>query len=239
MPEAVSEFTTAEAARAGEWRIEPLDSSETANFTLKFPPSASNRSGPAALADLGLTSASLRGGRHAVRFEIRREAGTFACEGVVEYGRGDGTFRFHADPAYAAAVAQTGMPPLTLRKQVVAAMFDLSSSFVAAIVSIGLPQLTFSQLMMLKMFGTKPEDVRALHADFPAETLDDIVGLNMIGVTPAYVEALRRAHVGGLSADNVSAMRASGVEQSFIEGLAATGHHAPSIDDVIALHRDG
>jgi hypothetical protein len=131
------------------------------------------------------------------------------------------------------------MPPLTLRKHVVAAMFDVTSSFVRAIVATGLPQVTLSQLITFKIFRITSEDVSALHAAFPSESPDDIVALAMIHVTPAYVEVLRRAKIGNLSADNVSALRASGIDQTFIEGLAANGRHALSIDEVVSLHSKG
>jgi hypothetical protein len=58
-------------------------------------------------------------------------------------------------------------------------------------------------------------------------------------VTAGHVEALRRANIGNLSADDVSALRAYGIDQVFIEGLAAKGHHSLSIDDVVGLYISG
>jgi hypothetical protein len=183
-----------------------------------------------------LTPEALGGDSHAASFELRREAGTFVCRGTAGGGRGKGDFRFDPDPDYASAVAAAGVRLTTVRDHVKAAVFDVSSSFVRAIVAIGLPSVRFADLCALGGLGVAPEDVAGLSAAFPGEDLGDFVSLAMIGVTPAYVEALRRANVDDLSIDNVAALRASGVDQAFIEGLAADGRRGLSIDDVVSLY---
>jgi hypothetical protein len=74
MADATEEPVPAEVAYAGDWRIEPTESSETVTFTLHYPPSASNTSAPIALANLGLTAGALASHQHPLRFELRREA---------------------------------------------------------------------------------------------------------------------------------------------------------------------
>jgi hypothetical protein len=239
MPNASEEPCPAEVAYAGTWRIEPIESNESVTFALHYPPSSSNRSSPIALAKLGLTTEALGGQPHPLRFEVGREAGTFVCQGIAEDGRGNGAFRFRPDPVYANAIVETGIAPLTLHQHIQAGMFDISSRFVKAIAATGLPHVTFSQLIGLRIFRITPEDVNALHVNFPSASLDDIRALAMSKVTAGYVEALRRANISNLSADNVSALRASGIDQAFIEGLAAKGHHDLSIDDVVRLHSIG
>jgi hypothetical protein len=239
MLNATEEPVPAEVAYTGTWRIEPIESNESVTFALHYPPSSSNRSGAIALAKLGLTTEALGGQPHPLRFEDRREAGTFVCQGTAEGGRGNGAFRFWPDAAYANAIVETGIPPLTLHQHIQAGMFDISSDFVKAIVATGLPDVTFSQLIGLKIFRITPEVVGTLHVNFPSASLDDIRALAMSKVTAGYVEALRRANIGNLSADNVSALRAAGIDQAFIEGLAAKGHDGLSIDDVVSLYSNG
>jgi hypothetical protein len=239
MPNATEESVPAEVAYAGTWRIEPLESNESVTFALHYPPSSSNRSGPIALANLGLTTEALGGQPHPVRFEVRREAGTFVCQGTAGDGRGNGAFRFRPDRGYANAIVDTGLPPLTLHQHIQAGMFDISSRFVQAIVATGLPHVTFPQVLGLRIFRITPEAVSALHVNFPSASLDDIRALAMSKVTAGYVEALRRANIRNLSADNVAALRASGIDQAFIEGLAAKGYHRLSIDDVVGLYSGG
>jgi hypothetical protein len=238
MPNVIEEPVPAEVAYAGTWRIEPIEADESVRFALQYAPSSSNQSGPVAIAKLGLTSDALAGEAHPVRFEARREAGTFVCRGTAEDGRGDGAFRFQPDPGYANAIIQTGLPPLTLHEHIQAGMFDIRSSFVQAIAATGLRLVSFSQLIGLKIFRIKSDDVSALHVSFPNASVDYIRALAMSKVTASYVEALRRAEIGNLSPDNVCALRAFGIDQAFIDGLAANGHRGLSIDDVVRLYSD-
>jgi hypothetical protein len=236
MPDATGKPIPAEIAYEGEWRIEPTESHGAVNFGLRYAPSSSNRSGSMALADLGLTADKLAGDRHEIRFELRREAGTFVCQGTVEAGRGGGTFRFRPDPAYSSAIADTGIMTFDLRDHIKAAMFDVSSSFVNIVVG-SFPRATFSQLLALRIFRIAPDVVAALHTEFPDGGVDDLVALGMFGVTPDYVNALRRAEIGDLTAHNVAALRASGVDQAFVDGLAANVHRPRSIDEIVELYR--
>jgi hypothetical protein len=237
MADALEEPLPAEIASTGIWRIDPLESNDgKVTFGLAYPAAGNNCSGAFSLATLGLTADALAGPRHPLRFELRREAGTFVCEGTAEDGRGNGEFRFQADPAYANAVGETDIP-FTFRDQIAAGIFDVSQAFVKATAAMGLPHVTFRQLLSLKIFSITPEDASALHANFPSGSLDDIVVLGMMCVTPAYVEALRRADVRGLSVSNVFALRAAGVDQAFIENLAEAGRHGLSIDEVARLYR--
>ncbi len=116
-------------------------------------------------------------------------------------------------------------------------MFDLSLSFVHDIVGIELPHVTFSQLLSFKIFRMKAEDVAAFYAMFPNDGADEIVALGVLRIKPEYVDALRRARIRGLTAANVAALSASGIDQTFIEGLVASGRNGLSIDDVVNLHR--
>ncbi len=239
MPNGPQETVPAEVAYTGIWRIDPIESSASVTFALHYPPSSSNRSGPTTLSELGLTTEALGGPPHTLSFEVRREAGTFVCQGTAGNARGDGRFRFRPDPVYANAIAETGIAPLTLHQHIQAGMFDISSSFVQPIVATGLPSISFSQLIALRIFRITPEDVSALYPYFPNASLDDIRALAMSKVTGGYVDALRRANIGNLSADNVCALRAYGIEQGFIDALTAQGHHGLSIDDVVRLYSDG
>jgi hypothetical protein len=87
-------------------------------------------------------------------------------------------------------------------------------------------------VIAMKMFGVEPETAQLLGSYFPTVRARDILSLKMVGVTPAYVDALHRAGVRDLSIENVSALRAAGIDQAFVENLAANGPQGLSIDDV-------
>jgi hypothetical protein len=237
MADASAEPAPAEIAYVGEWRIDTLEMSGGFSFALTH--QASRRGAPASLADLGLSAEQLTADVHPLYFEVRRDAGTFACLGTAGNGHGSGQFRFCPDPAYEAAIAQAGLAPLPLHHLIKAGMFDITQPFVEAIAAIGLPRVTFAELLSLKIARITPDDVRAFHADLPGATLDEIATLGMMRITPAFVGLLRRAQITGLSFDNVSGLHASGVDEAFVDGLIASGKLGLSIDEVVDLYRKG
>jgi hypothetical protein len=237
MADAIAEPAPAEVAYVGEWRIDPLEASGGFSFALAH--QASRRGTPTRLADLGLGEEQLAAQNHPIYFEVARDSGTFACLGTAGAGCAAGQFRFCPDPAYEAAIAQAGLAPLALHQLIKAGMFDLTRSFVEAIAEIGLPRVTFSELLSLKIARLVPEAVRAFHTELPSAGLDEIATLGIMRVTPAYVAALRRAQIAGLSFDNVSALSTSGVDEAFIESLIASGRFGLSVDDVVARYRNG
>jgi hypothetical protein len=234
-PSSASVDAPPQISYAGKWSIETTGSNDSAHLTLQYPPSSSNDSGMASLSALGLEPGTFGGSGHAVQFGIRRDAGTFVCQGNAGSGSGGGTFKFEPNPQYVRDVVAAGFAAPTLREQVMAGMFDVGTSYVQAMGAAGLRGVRLDKLVDLKIFDLTPEFVAALHADFPDESIDGFVALHMVGVTPAYVDALRRAGVPNLSADNVSALRAAGVDQAFAERLATKGPHGLSIDEVVRL----
>jgi hypothetical protein len=239
MPETAARDYPQEIAYTGGWHIEPTATDETVRFGLSYPASASNRTTSTALASLGLTAQSLAGEAHPIDFRDARDAGTFECRGMAEAGRASGEFRFRPDPAYAELVRESGFPPLTLREHIQAGMFEIGSPFLKAIGASGIENVAFSDLVKMSVFKIKPEAIRELHAYFPSEGIDELTRLATVGVTAAYADALCRADIRHRSAENVAALRASGVDQAFVDRLAADGRHGLSIDDVVSAYRSG
>jgi hypothetical protein len=235
VPSADSQSAPAEISYAGKWRIEATGSKDSAELTLRYPPTMSNSSGTASLSALGLQPGTFAGSGHAVQFVIRRDAGTFVCQGTARAGHGDGTFRFDPNPQYVRDVVAAGYPTPTLGQQIVAGLFDVRSSYVQAMAAAGIRGVGLDNVVGLKIFGVTPDFVAGMHADFPDESSMDFVFLSMSGVTPAYVDALRRADVSNLTVGNLSALRAAGVDQAFVEHLATKGPHGLTIDQIVRL----
>jgi beta-lactamase regulating signal transducer with metallopeptidase domain len=71
-------------------------------------------------------------------------------------------------------------------------------------------------------------------------TVDDLITLRSSGVTPAYIEEMRKsAGLGDLSLDDIAAMRVQGVTPAYISGLRAAGLKIDSADTVISLRVQG
>src|SRR6185369_10220976 len=64
-------------------------------------------------------------------------------------------------------------------------------------------------------------------------TVDDLIALRTAGVTPAYIEEMRKAGLGELSLDEIAAMRLQGVTPQYISSLRAAGVKLDNAETVI------
>ena len=70
-------------------------------------------------------------------------------------------------------------------------------------------------------------------------TVDDLIALRTAGVTPAYIEEMRKAGLGELSLDEIAAMRLQGVTPQYISSLRAAGIKLDSAETVIGFRVQG
>ena len=250
---------------SGTWKIYSTGNAGLVNLALSYAPTLSNSAGIVPLAAMGMSAQDLAG-EHALQFRFPAAAGDFMCQGDAANGKGSGTFVFVPDAAYSKAYDAIHPTALTPRQQVQAGIFDLSIDFVRAVAAAGFADASFETLLGMKIFGVTPGfvktlhadfptadssdvvgtwmlvdkehvEIHALHLDFPAESLDAIVALATAGVTPAYVTALRNAGVHDISAESVAVLHANGVDQAFVDRLAANGPRGLSVEEVVRLKK--
>jgi beta-lactamase regulating signal transducer with metallopeptidase domain len=71
-------------------------------------------------------------------------------------------------------------------------------------------------------------------------TVDDLIALRTAGVTPAYIDEMRKsAGLGELSLDEIAAMRLQGVTPSYISAMRSAGLKIDNADTIIALKVQG
>ncbi|MEP9360990.1 M56 family metallopeptidase [Sphingomonas sp. KR3-1] len=85
------------------------------------------------------------------------------------------------------------------------------------------------------------QDREADRNDHARHALDSIVGAKAVGVTPEYVDALRRAapQLGPVTLDDATGMRAVGVTPEYVRAMMATGLRIRSFDDIIGARAVG
>jgi len=85
-----------------------------------------------------------------------------------------------------------------------------------------------------------PQDRRADREDHQNRELDAIVGAKAVGVTPDYIEGLRRAAPQlGISLDTATGARALGVTPEYVQAMMATGLRIRSFDDIMGARAVG
>lgn len=71
--------------------------------------------------------------------------------------------------------------------------------------------------------------------------LNAIIGARAVGVTPEYIEAIRRAapQLGPISLDDATSMRAVGVTPEYVQAMMSTGLRIRSFDDMVSARAVG
>ncbi|MFS2112442.1 hypothetical protein ACCC88_22340, partial [Sphingomonas sp. Sphisp140] len=85
-----------------------------------------------------------------------------------------------------------------------------------------------------------PQDHRADRNDQQHRELDAIIGAKAVGVTPDYIEGLRRAAPQlGIGLDEATGARALGVTPEYVQAMMATGLRIRSFDDIMGARAVG
>jgi beta-lactamase regulating signal transducer with metallopeptidase domain len=70
-------------------------------------------------------------------------------------------------------------------------------------------------------------------------SIDDLITLRSVGVTPAYIDEMRGAGLGELSLDDVVSLRVQGVTSEYVKNLRAAGLELKDADTVASLRAQG
>jgi beta-lactamase regulating signal transducer with metallopeptidase domain len=70
-------------------------------------------------------------------------------------------------------------------------------------------------------------------------SVDDLIRMRAVGVTPRYIAAMEEAGLGALSIDQLVSLRAVGVTPAYIEGLNGAGHRQIPVQALISLRAVG
>src|SRR5262245_24490804 len=113
----------------------------------------------------------------AVKFELRREAGTLAFEGSFRDGRGAGLFTFVPRAEYVAEMKRLGYNddlPLWRRYQL--AVHDVGPKYIGALKTEGFDKLTLDEIQRAKTHGVTIEYIRDIKAQgFRSSSLENLV----------------------------------------------------------------
>ncbi|HEY0171358.1 MAG TPA: hypothetical protein VGB98_10080 [Pyrinomonadaceae bacterium] len=146
-----------------------------------------------------------------VRFEIRRDAGTFVCEGWFRQGKGSGHFSFVPDRGFASELSRRGVGTPDARQLFSLASADVGLDLLDELKSQGYERPTVEQFTRMGDHGVTADYVRELrdlgYARLPAETL---VRMRDHGVTPAFVRAAKSRASTTLSPDELIRLKDRG-----------------------------
>jgi beta-lactamase regulating signal transducer with metallopeptidase domain len=186
---------------------------------------------------VGLTTGS------AIRFELRRDAGTFIFTGKFETtaagAEGAGSFTFQPNPGYAREMQGLGYQ-VSNDRLLELAIHDVALRFVREIQELGYRDIPLDRLIEFKIHGVTPEFIRALAAHgYRGLPADRLVEFRIHGVSPEFVQGLGAQGYRDVPADRLVEFRIHGVSPEFVRDLAALGYRDVSADRLVEFRIHG
>ena len=184
----------------------------------------------------GLPAGALSASKTEVRFNIVREAGTFACEGYFNNGTGIGFWTLTPSEKFVAAMRSRGYDNLTDEDLLRSAMNNLTAAFVEDLKSAGYDRLEFNELMRARTHDITSEYIREVKAmGFERQPMDKLIRMRNHDITPAFVNEMKSAGFENLTIDNLIRLQNHDITAAFISDLKAEGFSGISPETAIRL----
>jgi uncharacterized protein (UPF0335 family) len=184
----------------------------------------------------GLSTEALTAARVDVKFNIVREAGTFACEGYFNNGRGVGFWTLAPSEKFVSAMRGRGYENLTDEDLTRAAFSNLTTAFVDELKSAGYDKLTFNETMRARNHDISAEYIRQVKAmGFGGQPLEKLIRLRNHDITPEFVNKMKSAGFENLSVEQLIRLQNHDITLEFINDLKAEGYANVSVETAIRL----
>jgi hypothetical protein len=171
-----------------------------------------------------------------VHFDIRREAGTFACEGWFKRGSGSGHFTFVPDQGFAAELSRRGVGTPDARQMLSLALEDVGVALLDELNAQGYERPNVEQLVRMGDHDVTAEYVRGMGAaGYRFRVIEALVKMRDHDVDPDYVRELREHGYGGLAAEELLRARDHDITSDFIGELRGAGYKATSLEGLIRV----
>ncbi len=175
-----------------------------------------------------------------VKFQLRREAGTFICEGRFKGGHGTGHFVFNANSDFADAMKRQGYDNLTTEKQFGLAANDTGETLLRELDALGLERPTPAEFASLSQYGVNAQFIGILTTlGYKPESLMQLIRLRQLGVSVAFIQEFRALGYEHPTLQQLINMREQGVTPQFVNELVTLGYAYPSIDQLINMRMQG
>jgi hypothetical protein len=175
-----------------------------------------------------------------VRFNIRREAGTFEIAGTMQAGTGNGTFRFVPSESFVTDLTGRGFARPSAAELMALAYRNVGLAFVDELSAQKYAQPPTVELIRAADHGVDLEYLREMgRTGYRVGRLDELIRFRDHGVTPEYIGDLKANGLTDLSPDDLVRARDHGVDAEFISGLADLGYSRIDFDGIVRARDHG
>lgn len=187
----------------------------------------------------GLTAALAESSGGPVRFELVRDAGSFAFEGSFVAGDGAGHFSFTPSAAYRDELRKMGYGSPSPSEAFTLATHDVSRAFIRDLAGLGYTKLALEELMSMAIHGVTPVFIRELKGlGYVSVPVEELVSMRIHGATPGYIRELRALGYQGVPVEDLVSMRIHGVTPEFVR-VANRGGKAVTVDRLVEMRIHG
>lgn len=177
-----------------------------------------------------------------VNFELRREAGTIAFEGVFKDGDGAGHFTFTPSSTYEASLRSMGLDTGELHSEredddplFQLAMCDVSTAYIRDMRAAGY-RVSLDKYIAMRIFRVTPKLVDEFRqAGFDRLSADKLIAAQIHKATPAYIREMRAAGFTKLDMDGFVASRIHKITPEFARQMKAAGYGDLDHDDLMSF----
>jgi beta-lactamase regulating signal transducer with metallopeptidase domain len=188
----------------------------------------------------GLSSSLLTGGEGSAKFQIRRDAGTLAFDGVFRGGIGAGTFDFVPNTAFPAEMKRRGFDAPDSIDQYRLARGNIGFAYLDELNNQKYERPTLDGLVRAADHGVHLDYLREMaSAGYRFGQLEALVRTRDHGVTPRYIRALSDSGYKNLTADELVRARDHGVTPEYVGAMYAFGYRNLPLDRLINARDHG
>lgn len=175
-----------------------------------------------------------------VKFQLKRDAGTFNFEGWFKDGNGSGHFTFSPNASFAAELNRQGYGTPTPKQQLSMAMQDVGFGLINELKAQGYDLSTVDQLVKMGNHGVKLEYVQGLkQLGYNVKSVDYLIKMRDHGVTLNFIRELAGLGYTGLAPEELIRTRDHGVTPAYINEFMAAGYGKLTLEEWVKLRDHG
>jgi hypothetical protein len=233
--------TSAQVSFTGQWLVEFRTGEDKVQFSLRYESRDAhdiNNTGfhiaPDQLRELTREQA-MSGGTH-VQFQLKRDAGTFNCEGWFKDGNGSGHFVFAPDANFAAELKRQGYGSPSAEQQFYMALSDVSLAFIEELKAQGYERPTLEQLVDSGNHGVRLEYVQGLKSlGYNLRRIEDLIEMKDHGVNLNFIRDMTALGYERIPAEGLVRLKDHDVSAKFIGELESLGYTRLPIEQLVKM----
>jgi beta-lactamase regulating signal transducer with metallopeptidase domain len=231
------------AEYTGQWLIDYAPGTDVVHLSVRYRTGreSSDNSYSVPLDRLqGLSPTDLMANGSVVKFQVKRDAGSFDCEGWIKGGQGSGHFKFSPSPGFTAELRKRGYEAPSVEQQFSMAMHDVSLALIDELNAQGYQRPNLDQLVKIGTHGVHLEYLKGLKAlGYQLGSVDRLIEMRDHGVDLDFIRGLGALGYKGLAAEDLIRTRDHGVDPEFVTALKQLGYGSLAIEDVIRTRDHG